>query len=113
MQWKEKLEGKIWFRFLKVVYIFCYTVSLIGVGIGAYLQIPRDQADTYFSEIRCDSGSVFNAFDNYIYPASEVLDSGDNQKAVQLCLKAGIKEKSPEQIVKDNIAGKKTTLTFE
>lgn len=62
----KDLESKIWFRFLKVVFVFAYILTLVVVLVFAYDSKPYTIIDNYNSVIVCDNGTRYKAGDNNI-----------------------------------------------
>ncbi len=59
----KNLESKIWFRFLKVIFVFAYIVAFLAVLVFAYSSKPYATNDEYNSKIVCDNGKEYKAGD--------------------------------------------------
>jgi len=62
----QNLESKIWFRFLRVVFIFIYLLCFYVVLVSAYNSKPYTVIDSYNSLIVCDNGTRYKAGKNNI-----------------------------------------------
>ncbi len=97
----KDLESKIWFRFLKLVFVFAYIATFLAVLAFAYTSKPYSTNDEYNSKILCDNGKEYVAGDNGInavdalaeqlggttvYPNGFVPDTTEKEKAIGLCL---------------------------
>ncbi len=60
----KDLESKVWFRFLKVVFVFTYLATFLAVLVFAYSSKPYSITDEYNSMIVCDNGTNYKAGDN-------------------------------------------------
>lgn len=60
----KDLESKVWFRFLKVIFVFAYLATFLAVLVFAYFSKPYAVTDEYNSRIVCDNGKVYKAGDN-------------------------------------------------
>jgi len=92
MEAKEKrrksLEGKVWYRFIKVIFIVALLLGpLVGIGVF-YDSIPKRQIDD--AVITCDNGRSFSAREKGVYVVTESLSNYDKQKISNAC-NAGIK----------------------
>src|SRR3990167_2832762 len=63
----ENLEKKIWYRFVKVIYIGAYLIGLFIVGLLAFTQKPQIVADADKSLIVCSNNQRYNAEEAGIY----------------------------------------------
>jgi len=52
----QNLEGKVWYRFLKVVYIACYILALALVAFLANTEKPVKVVSSF---ILCDNGKAY------------------------------------------------------
>lgn len=62
----KDLESKIWFRFLKLIFVFAYVATLLAVLVFAYTSKPYSINDEYNSKIVCDNGKEYKAGDSGI-----------------------------------------------
>ncbi|MFA6404606.1 MAG: hypothetical protein WCW03_01235 [Candidatus Paceibacterota bacterium] len=62
----KNLESKIWFRLLKVIFIFVYLAIFLFLLVFAYSSKPYAIIDEYNSVIVCDNGTRYKAGDNGI-----------------------------------------------
>lgn len=67
----KDLESKIWFRFLKVIFVFTYLATSLVVLLFAYDSKPYAIIDNDNSVIVCDNGTRYKAGD-YGIDAEEV-----------------------------------------
>ncbi len=97
----KDLESKVWFRFLKVVFVFVYIATLILVVLFAYSLKPYTTIDNDNSFIVCINGTKYNAGANgidafeaeaerlgatQVYTNGFVPDTTAKEKANELCL---------------------------
>jgi hypothetical protein len=77
MQDKEKRESKVWFRFLKVVYVFAYALAALSVvsmsvGVAVEEYIPKKVVSG--KHVQCKNGEVF---DEKVTDDSSVTSGGE------------------------------------
>lgn len=60
----KDLESKIWYRLLKVLYVFAFFGAVLTVLIFAYSSKPYAVTDEYNSKIICDNGKQYKTGDN-------------------------------------------------
>lgn len=84
---RAELEGRAWFRAVKVIYISLIVISsLIVIGVS-WSTIPEKTIDGYSSSILCYSGKSYAPAKNniYVYGSSNQLDYSDDKDARILC----------------------------
>jgi predicted nucleic acid-binding Zn ribbon protein len=78
-------ELKAWYRFLKVVYVLLFIVSVGFVCIVAFTTIPQRTLDGNLSMIKCENGKSYAPAKNSIYVYGDSLSYYDDQDARILC----------------------------
>ena len=84
----EKLDIKLWYRLLKVIYIFCFIVIIIITAIGAMIIKPSHYLLLDSSGFECPNKTKFTWKDlhgNYYYPGNSYLDMRDHFSALYSC----------------------------
>lgn len=82
----KNLENKRWYRFLKVVYVFFFVLSIGYVLIIASINKPYTYVDSDKSSIICNNGNGYYAGENSIYIDSDgSLSSYNDEYARKLC----------------------------
>lgn len=88
MQTISDLNSKIWYRFLKVFYLFVFTVFALVLPIVAFVATGQPEYDISRSYIKCADGKNFildkNGFSRLSLDSS-YLDSWDEGRAKYLC----------------------------
>src|SRR5437868_1279226 len=85
MKTAHNLEGKAWYRFVKVVYIIVFVVALLAaIGI-AFATKPTRTFDTQNSLIVCDNNKSYVPSKNNIYLYSDYISSYDETDIKILC----------------------------
>lgn len=82
------LDTKVWFRALKVIYIFCYFTAFSLILLLGYSMKPYKSIDTDKSVIRCTNGKIFRAGKNGVLIIDgnpPYLYSADDEKARKSC----------------------------
>ncbi len=79
----KTLNSKIWYRLLKVIYIFFILVFAIGALVGGYL-VSRE-ADSKKTMIICEDGNEYNASKENIHIYDSYISQSDLKDAQKLC----------------------------
>lgn len=80
-----ELEGKAWYRAVKVTYLLVVCICVLStIGI-AYGVMPERQIDGDKSLIACNNGNVYAPSDNSIFIYGDELSSYQDEHARILC----------------------------
>lgn len=103
----QSLSNKIWYRFIKVLYILCFLfISSVALFFSYDVYKPKKIFDNEKSYIQCTAteGALYGLALNGVYLQSDYISSDNDKKFSQWCLNA-IQEKSkinPADIVWDD-----------
>lgn len=103
----QSLSNKIWYRFIKVLYILCFLfISSIALFFSYDVYKPKNIFDNEKSYIQCTAteGILYSLALNGVYLQSDYISSDNDKMFSQWCLNA-IQEKSkinPADIVWDD-----------
>lgn len=78
------LNGKWWYRLVKVIYIFLLFSWSIGTAIGVYFML-EPEFDNENSYITCENGENYKLEENGLYLYSTYIGTYDKQKIQSLC----------------------------
>lgn len=87
-QKQVELEGRAWFRFLKVIYIVGIVISILVVGVFAWSLKPTQVVDYDKSYFKCnnDPDNIYLLGKNNIYlNYSDVLYDTDDRRTKSTC----------------------------
>lgn len=57
----EDLNSKVWYRFLKLIYVSLFMVLIVGFPVGFFVNVYSDpKINTY---IKCENGKIIDSFD--------------------------------------------------
>lgn len=79
------LEYRAWYRFLKVLYLIIFILSILSVIGIAWLSKPSRTIDEKLSSIACNNGKYYTPSKNSIWVIGDSLDYTDDQHARILC----------------------------
>lgn len=80
-----KLNEKIWYRLLKVIYILALLFVIIFFVADAFESKPKKVFDGYNTTINCEGGTAYKAGENDIFFIS-ATDSGKQNQLKELCM---------------------------
>ena len=78
------LNGKIWYRLLKVIYILFF-VFILGLSIFLIIDGYAPKFDNENSYIKCHDGKTLGLEENSIYLYSDYIWSSDDEKFRSWC----------------------------
>jgi hypothetical protein len=82
---RGEFEERVWFRFLKVLYVVIYLVVIGGIIIIGFSVMPHRTLDGASSTVTCDNGNIYPLSKNNIFAYSNPLDSDSDKDARILC----------------------------
>ena len=78
------LNSKIWYRFIKVIYLLILFISIVGYSTAIFISYSQEYDNTK-SYIKCANGKNFILSQNEIDLHSDFMGSSDREKSKSLC----------------------------